>query len=102
MIKEIKRQVDAIEAKQMSKPDHEQCMGISTTASLRKMIAPGALVIISPLLGGYLFSYRATSGILAGCIVSGIQIAFSASNSGGAWDNAKKYVEGGFLFRRDA
>jgi len=59
------------------------------------MIAPGALVIVSPLLGGYLFGFRATSGILAGAIVSGIQIAFSASNSGGAWDNAKKYVEAG-------
>jgi inorganic pyrophosphatase len=63
------------------------------------MVAPGALVIISPLLGGALFGYSATSGILAGCIVSGIQIAFSASNSGGAWDNAKKYVEGGNLYR---
>jgi len=61
------------------------------------MIAPGALVIISPLLGGYLFGFRATSGMLAGAIVSGIQIAFSASNSGGAWDNAKKYVEAGLL-----
>lgn len=57
------------------------------------MIAPGCLVIISPLLLGWLFGYQATNGILAGAIVSGIQIAFSASNTGGAWDNAKKYVE---------
>lgn len=63
------------------------------------MIAPGALVIISPLLAGWLFGYQATSGVLAGCIVSGIQIAFSASNSGGAWDNAKKFVEAGELYR---
>jgi inorganic pyrophosphatase len=102
MIVEIKRQVDAIDRGQMTKPDHAACVGISTQASLRKMVAPGALVIISPLLAGYLFGYNATAGILAGNIVSGIQIAFSASNSGGAWDNAKKYVEAGMLKRRDA
>ena len=80
-------------------PNHERCIGISTQASLQRMIAPGALVIISPLLAGWLFGYAATSGVLAGCIVSGIQIAFSASNSGGAWDNAKKFVEAGELHR---
>jgi len=57
------------------------------------MIAPGLLVILSPLVAGSLFGFQATNGILAGCIVSGIQIAFSASNSGGAWDNAKKIIE---------
>ena len=57
------------------------------------MVAPGLLVILSPLLAGYFFGFQATNGILAGCIVSGIQIAFSASNSGGAWDNAKKIIE---------
>merc|ERR1719464_1140580 len=57
------------------------------------MIYPGCLVIISPLLFGWLFGYQATNGLLAGIIVSGIQIAFSASNTGGAWDNCKKYVE---------
>lgn len=72
MIAEIKRQVDAIDAGELDKPDPEACVGISTTASLKKMVAPGALVIISPLLAGFLFGYRATSGILAGCIVSGI------------------------------
>jgi len=99
MIVEINRQVPFIKANQPGYPDHERCIAISTTASLQKMIAPGALVIISPLLAGWLFGYQATSGLLAGCIVSGIQIAFSASNSGGAWDNAKKYVEAGELVR---
>lgn len=75
------------------KPDHERCIDISTNASLKKMIAPGILVIVSPLIAGYFFGFQATNGILAGCIVSGIQIAFSASNSGGAWDNAKKLIE---------
>merc|ERR1712048_551382 len=65
------------------------------------MIYPGCLVIISPLLFGWLFGYQATNGILAGGIVSGIQIAFSASNSGGAWDNAKKYIESGTKWKRD-
>merc|ERR1712051_758662 len=97
MLIEIKRQFKVMSqapaGSQEAEPDFERCISISTNASLKKMVAPGLLVIISPLLGGILFGYQATNGILAGCIVSGIQIAFSASNSGGAWDNAKKYVE---------
>jgi H(+)-translocating pyrophosphatase len=99
MIEEIRRQVPLIRAG--TPPDHERCIAISTTASLRKMVAPGAIVILSPLVFGLLFGYRWVSGMLAGTIVSGIQIAFSASNTGGAWDNAKKYVEAGKLFRQD-
>jgi len=57
------------------------------------MIAPGFLVIGSPLVVGFLFGTQAVSGLLAGAIVSGVQIAFSFSNTGGAWDNAKKYIE---------
>jgi inorganic pyrophosphatase len=59
------------------------------------MVAPGLLVIGSPLLVGLFFGVDAVSGLLAGIIVSGIQIAFSFSNTGGAWDNAKKYIEAG-------
>jgi H+-translocating diphosphatase len=80
-------------------PDHEKCIAISTDASLAKMIAPGAIVIIAPLATGMIFGYRAVAGLLAGIIVSGIQIAFSASNTGGAWDNCKKMVEAGQLSR---
>jgi len=98
MIMEIQAQF--IEIEKGAEPDHEKCIKISTDASLKKMIAPGALVIISPLLMGWLFGYQATNGILAGAIVSGIQIAFSASNSGGAWDNAKKYIESGNKWKR--
>jgi inorganic pyrophosphatase len=65
------------------------------------MIAPGAIVILSPLVFGILLGYKFVSGMLAGTIVSGIQIAFSASNTGGAWDNAKKYVEAGHLERTE-
>ena len=57
------------------------------------MIAPGALVIFSPLLMGFLLGPRAVNGMIAGSIVSGVQMAVSMSNSGGAWDNAKKYIE---------
>merc|ERR1711981_350249 len=75
------------------KPDYDGCIKISTDASLKKMIAPGALVLGSPLLAGFLFGPDAVAGLLAGAIVSGVQVAISASNTGGAWDNAKKEVE---------
>jgi len=61
------------------------------------MIAPGILVLGSPLVMGFLLGPRGVCGLLAGNIVSGVQIAISASNSGGAWDNAKKYIEAGRL-----
>jgi H+-translocating diphosphatase len=93
MIAEIKRQF--LEMKKGKKPDFDLCVGISTEASLSYMIAPGCLVIFTPLLTGLLFSKDALSGLLAGIIVSGIQIAFSFSNTGGAWDNCKKLVEEG-------
>ena len=98
MLEEIRVQFRAMAKDPSLQADHEHCISISTNASLKKMVLPGVLVIVSPLLAGCLFGYQATNGILAGCIVSGIQIAFSASNSGGAWDNAKKYVEAGMLY----
>jgi len=97
MISEIQRQFPGIMAGEA--PDHTKCIEISTKASLTKMIAPGAIVILSPLVVGMLFGYQATVGLLVGIIVSGIQIAFSASNTGGAWDNCKKMVEAGKLHR---
>merc|ERR1711865_3991 len=74
-------------------PDYVGCIRISTEASLNKMVAPGVLVIGSPLCAGFIFGPNATAGVLAGAIVSGVQVAISQSNSGGAWDNAKKEVE---------
>jgi len=74
-------------------PNYEGCIKISTQASLKKMVAPGVLVIASPLGAGFVFGPNATAGVLAGAIVSGVQVAISQSNSGGAWDNAKKEVE---------
>jgi Na+/H+-translocating membrane pyrophosphatase len=74
-------------------PDYDGCIKISTDASLKMMVAPGALVLGSPLIAGFLFGPPAVAGLLAGAIVSGVQVAISASNTGGAWDNAKKKVE---------
>jgi len=78
-------------------PDYERCVAISTKASLKEMIGPGALVIFTPLVIGFLFGPIAVAGLLPGALVSGVQMAISASNTGGAWDNAKKYIESGKL-----
>merc|ERR1719217_388254 len=73
-------------------PQYNRCIQISTEASLREMIAPGALVILSPLILGFAFGKNCTAGMLCGTLVSGVQLAISMSNTGGAWDNAKKYI----------
>lgn len=78
-------------------PDYELCVAISTKASLYEMIAPGALVILTPIVTGMAFGPEAVTGLLAGSLVSAVQMAISASNTGGAWDNAKKYIETGVL-----
>lgn len=75
------------------KPNYEECIRISTQASLQYMIAPGALVILSPIILGIFFGPAIVEGLLAGAIVSGVQVAISASNTGGAWDNCKKEIE---------
>lgn len=98
MIIEIQRQFETLKIREgQDKPDYEKCIKISTDASIRQMIAPGLLVILSPLLFGFLLGPSAVSGLLAGAIVSGVQIAIAYSNTGGAWDNAKKYIEAGKL-----
>jgi inorganic pyrophosphatase len=76
-------------------PMNAECISISTDASLSEMVPPAALVMGSPLTVGVLLGTDAVAGLLAGAIVSSVQLAISASNSGGAWDNAKKYVEKG-------
>mmetsp|Transcript_28498 Transcript_28498/g.39668 ORF Transcript_28498/g.39668 Transcript_28498/m.39668 type:complete len:800 (-) Transcript_28498:394-2793(-) len=74
------------------------CIKIATDASLKEMIPPGCLVIFTPIIVGFLFGVQALAGLLAGSLVSSVQMAISASNSGGAWDNAKKYISGGHLY----
>ena len=78
-----------------SDPDYEQCVAISTQAALKEMIAPGILILGVPLAAGFLFGVQAVAGVLAGSLVAGGVIAIASSNSGGAWDNAKKYIEAG-------
>merc|ERR1711981_992038 len=78
-------------------PNYSSCIKISTVASLKEMIAPGALVLLTPLFFGFLLGSQMLMGILAGTIVSGVHMATSSSNTGGAWDNAKKYIEAGKL-----
>jgi len=93
IIKDFKKGEVAVAAGGKYEPDYDGCIKISTESSLRMMIAPGALVLGSPLLAGFLLGPDAVAGLLAGAIVSGVQVAISASNTGGAWDNAKKAIE---------
>jgi len=82
-------------------PDHARCIAISTDASLREMILPGILVMGTPLLTGVFFGPKAVVGLLSGAISSAVQMAISQSNTGGAWDNAKKFVEKGGVWTTD-
>merc|ERR1719240_520137 len=94
MVIECNRQFKLIlEDKDPNYPDYKQCISISTKASLKEMIAPGVLVMGSPLLTGFLFGKNCVAGLLAGGLVSGVQMAISMSNTGGAWDKAKKVIE---------
>ena len=97
MIEEVRRQFREIPGimEGTGTPDYAQCVAISTNAALKEMIAPGVLIMGSPLVAGFLFGVEAVAGILAGSLVVGGVLAISASNSGGAWDNAKKYIEAG-------
>lgn len=76
-----------------TRPDYAKCVAISTDASLKEMVGPGCLVLLSPLITGYFFGVQCLAGLLIGGLCSGVQMAISQSNSGGAWDNAKKFVE---------
>merc|ERR1712199_16351 len=81
--------------KENAKPDYTNCIMLATKASLREMLAPGALVILSPLVAGLGFGKNACAGMLSGALVSSVQLAISMSNTGGAWDNAKKWISAG-------
>jgi len=76
-----------------AEPDYTRCIVISTNASLREMILPGLLVIISPIAAGFVLGKNGCAGLLIGGMISAVQMAISMSNTGGAWDNAKKYAE---------
>ena len=97
MIEEVRRQFRDIpglrEGKEGAIPDSARCVAISTEASLKEMIVPGALAVVVPLVTGFI-SVNALGAMLAGVLVSGFAIAIYMANAGGAWDNAKKYIEG--------
>merc|ERR1719174_3399884 len=95
MVRECNRQFPQIMEGQA--PDYKTCVAISTQASLREMIGPGALVILSPIIFGCALGKNACAGLLSGALVAGVMMAVSMSNTGGAWDNAKKYIEAGGL-----
>lgn len=99
MIEEVRRQFKTIPGimEGTGEPDYAQCVAISTKAALREMIAPGILIMGTPLVVGFLFGVEAVAGILVGSLVTGGVLAIASSNSGGAWDNAKKYIEAGNL-----
>lgn len=97
MIEEVRRQFREKPGimKGTEKPDYKSCVAISTTAALKEMLVPGIMAVLSPLAVGLLLGPASLGGLLAGALVTGVMLAIFMSNSGGAWDNAKKYIEDG-------
>ena len=99
MIEEVRRQFRTIEGIMEGKgrPDYARCVDIATIGAIKRMILPGVIAISVPLIVGYVLGSNALGGLLAGALVAGVLLAVSMANSGGAWDNAKKYIEAGNL-----
>jgi len=97
MIEEVRRQFREIPGimEGTGRPEYERCIDISTAAALREMILPGLMAVLAPVAIGFGLGAQALGGLLAGSIVTGVMMAIFMSNSGGAWDNAKKYIESG-------
>lgn len=97
MIEEVRRQFREKPGimKGTEKPDYKSCVSISTTAALHEMLLPGALAVVVPILVGVVLGVEALGGLQAGALVTGVLMAIFMANSGGAWDNAKKYIEEG-------
>ncbi|MCX6117872.1 MAG: V-type H(+)-translocating pyrophosphatase [Proteobacteria bacterium] len=95
MIVEVRRQFREIPGllEGKAKADYRRCVAISTKSALQEMIAPAILVLFAPMVVGVIFGVEALAGLLAGSLISGVVMALSTSNSGGGWDNAKKYIE---------
>jgi K(+)-stimulated pyrophosphate-energized sodium pump len=99
MVEEVRRQFRTIPGLMdgTGEPDYTRCVSISTSAALREMIVPGVMAVVVPLLVGFVLGKVALGGLLAGALVTGVLMAIFMANAGGAWDNAKKYVESGHL-----
>lgn len=99
MIEEVRRQFKEIPGimEGSQEPDYERCIDISTRAALKEMVVPGMMAVFSPVVVGLLLGPSALGGLLAGSIVTGVMLAIFMANAGGAWDNAKKYIEEGNL-----
>jgi K(+)-stimulated pyrophosphate-energized sodium pump len=99
MVEEVRRQFREIPGimEGTGKPDSARCVAISTDAALREMILPGMTAVIAPVVVGYFLGVEALGGMLAGATVVGVLMALFMANAGGAWDNAKKYIEAGAL-----
>lgn len=97
IVNEVRRQFREIPGlmERKAKPDYERCVSISTNAALKEMLVPGLLTIVSPIFIGLSLGVEALGGLLAGSIVTGFLLAVMMANAGGAWDNAKKYIEKG-------
>jgi len=98
MIEEVRRQFREIpglrEGKEGVKAEYAKCVAISTDAAIKEMVLPGMLAVTVPVIAGF-YSTEALGGLLVGTTVGGVMMALFMSNAGGAWDNAKKYIEGG-------
>lgn len=97
MIEEVRRQFRTIPGilEGKAKPDYKSCVAISTTAALKEMLIPGVMAVAVPIVIGILLGTETLGGLLAGALVAGVLLAIFMSNAGGAWDNAKKFIEGG-------
>lgn len=99
MVKEVRRQFKELPGimEGTTKPEYEKCVAISTEASIREMVLPGAIAILSPVVVGFAFGPEVLGGLLAGITVSGVLMGIFQNNAGGAWDNAKKSFEAGVM-----
>ena len=99
MVMEVRRQFKEIPGIMAgtAKPDYNRCVAISTKASLQEMMLPGVLTISIPVVVKYAFGVAVLGGVLVGATVVGVLLALMMANGGGAWDNAKKYIEAGHL-----
>jgi len=99
IVKEVRRQFREIRGimEGEAKPDYVRCVDIATKKALSSMLLPGILVIIIPLVIGFTLGTEAVAGLLTGALLTGLLVAIMMANSGGAWDNAKKYIEAGNL-----